>query len=558
MAPGIGCIDCSKQKKINKVSAQSRIDQDTDRVNQEVQTMERKTANICIFFLSLVLAAQVLIPASAETDTEAVNAFYASVLEDSLPILSGEPEVIGKLLIAVWEYGENVPRLSLDEANADGYHGIPADRLASCLADAQTLVLIYPTVRHPNPTQTNVDTTVCLVNLTRNARYESWTAGSKLKLSFSISSFGRTSGGSDISMDVDQAMASVLALKQAAAKSSVTASPTLSETDIEVINTLYQDVLQDRLTVLPGEPVPAGKLLIAVYDVGKEKPRLSPNEAVEDGYHGIPAVKLASGLSDAQTLILLYPTERSVRFRETLIGSTLCVIDLSQNARYETWWAGSQSQVTSQFSDSRKVSLDIDQAMASVLDKMEAASMRADEALYRQAEEHFAEGLYYTACQEFRKSLYGDWAERAAACILPWPENGEVWQNDPDRKEEMRVTIQVEHLSDDKACFVRLYREDEPVSGLFISGSGEASVDLSAGAYMFRIGFGSLWYGGRELFGKTGSYNALFWDETPVWDSPTIHTVELKAGFSHKITISLETVDDGGGIEPDTWENIVE
>jgi hypothetical protein len=101
MAPGIGCIDCSKQKKINKVSAQSRIDQDTDRVNQEVQTMKRKTANICIFFLSLVLAAQVLIPASAETDTEAVNAFYASVLEDSLPILSGEPEVIGKLLIAV-------------------------------------------------------------------------------------------------------------------------------------------------------------------------------------------------------------------------------------------------------------------------------------------------------------------------------------------------------------------------------------------------------------------------------------------------------------------------
>ena len=65
MAPGIGCIDCSKQKKINKVSAQSRIDQDTDRVNQEVQTMKRKTANICIFFLSLVLAAQVLIPASA-------------------------------------------------------------------------------------------------------------------------------------------------------------------------------------------------------------------------------------------------------------------------------------------------------------------------------------------------------------------------------------------------------------------------------------------------------------------------------------------------------------
>ena len=141
---------------------------------------------------------------------------------------------------------------------------------------------------------------------------------------------------------------------------------------------------------------------------------------------------------------------------------------------------------------------------------------------------------------------------------LPWPENGEVWQNDPDRKEELHLIIQVEHLPDDEACFVRLYRDGKPVSGLFISGSGEASVDLSAGAYMFRIGFGSLWYGGRELFGKTGSYNALFWDETPVWDSPTIHTVELKAGFSHKITISLESVDDGGGIEPDTWENIVE
>ena len=505
-----------------------------------------------LLILSLLCTAAAL----SETDLEAVQALYAAVQEDRLPILSGEPAAAGRLLIAVWEYGENVPHLSSDEADADGYHGIPADRLASGLADAQTLVLVYPTVWRPNPAQTNVDTTVCLVNLKRNAQYESWTAGTRPKLSFAISSFGKPGRTNEKYIDVDQAMASVLAVRQTAEDTSALPAPTLSETDIETISALYQDVLQDRLAVLPGEPVPAGKLLIAVYDVGKETPRLSPYEAAEDGYHGIPADRLATGLSDAQTLILLYPTERSVRFQETLIGNTLCVIDLSQNARYETWWAGSQSQVTSPFSGSRKISLDIDQAMASVLEKMEAAEARADEGLYRQAEQHFAEGLYYTASQEFRKSLFGDWAERAAACVLPWPENGEVWQNEPDRKEETQLTLKLEYLPEDKACFVRLYRDGEAVSGLFIAGAGEAfgeaSVDLSAGNYMFKAGFGNLWYGGRELFGKTGSY------ETLMWDNRQTETIEMKAGLAYTLTLSLKPVNDGGGSEPETWENIKE
>ena len=279
---------------------------------------------------------------------------------------------------------------------------------------------------------------------------------------------------------------------------------------------------------------------------------MSPYEAAEDGYHGIPADRLAAGLSDAQTLILLYPTERSFRPRETLIGNTLCVIDLSQNARYETWWAGSQSQFASLFSDSSKVSLDIDQAMASVLEKMETAEAREDEGLYRQAEQHFAEGLYYTASQEFRKSLFGDWAERAAACVLPWPENGEVWQNDPDRNNECRIIIKVSQ-EEDRAFFARLYRDGEAVSGLFIGGTGEASADLSAGVYTIRIGFGTTWYSGRELFGKPGIYQTLLLDDS--YQEP----IEIKAGYAFTLTISTEPVNDGGaGFEPETWENIIE
>ena len=86
-----------------------------------------------LLILSLLCTAAAL----SETDLEAVQALYAAVQEDRLPILSGEPAAAGRLLIAVWEYGENVPHLSSDEADADGYHGIPADRLASGLADAQ-------------------------------------------------------------------------------------------------------------------------------------------------------------------------------------------------------------------------------------------------------------------------------------------------------------------------------------------------------------------------------------------------------------------------------------
>ena len=66
-------------------------------------------------------------------------------------------------------------------------------------------------------------------------------------------------------------------------------------------------------------------------------------------------------------------------------------------------------------------------------------------------------------------------------------------------------------------------------------------------------GFGTTWYGGRELFGKPGIYQTLLLDDSYK------ESIEIKAGYAFTLTISTEPVNDGGaGFEPESWENIKE
>ena len=102
--------------------------------------------NVCMAILiALCLAA--LTPAMAESEVEAVNALYQQVLGGELPLLQGGAIPYGRVLIAVYELGNDVePKLSCEDMDEEGYHGIPKDRLASGLADAQTVILVYPRV----------------------------------------------------------------------------------------------------------------------------------------------------------------------------------------------------------------------------------------------------------------------------------------------------------------------------------------------------------------------------------------------------------------------------
>ena len=336
----------------------------------------------------------------------------------------------------------------------------------------------------------------------------------------------------------------------------------LAETDVEKVNAIYAAVKNKKMPVIPGQAVPYGKLLIAVYEDGAEKtPQLSSDKMDGTSYHGIPADMLASGFADAQTLILLYPTEVSLDL-DSYIYTTVCVVDLFSQVRYEPWAAGSKKKTDAPESSPTDgltiggpgdVSMDVDQAMESVLTCFDAIALAEDEELYRAAIQHFDEGLFYTASVEFRQSLWKDWYERRAACVQSWPENGEVWSNYHSPSEEVQITVRVKQ-PEDFGMFIRFYLEGEAYSGMFIGGEGRAKVNLPAGEYIMKAGTGNTWYGGREMFGKDGYY------ETFTFDEDGTETYELQTGYSYLLTIYVNQADGKssvGSVE-ETWENVRE
>ena len=142
-------------------------------------------------------------------------------------------------------------------------------------------------------------------------------------------------------------------------------------------------------------------------------------------------------------------------------------------------------------------------AAAMILALLTAVPASADEALYRQAEQHLEEGYYYTAREEFLQSQWEDWEERAAECILPWPENGEIWQNDPGLEKDVQLVLEVKQ-DEDSASFFRVFRDGLAVSELFVGGSGKIRLELAAGFYEIWMGKGTQWFGSAELFVGSG------------------------------------------------------
>ena len=177
----------------------------------------------------------------------------------------------------------------------------------------------------------------------------------------------------------------------------------------------------------------------------------------------------------------------------------------------------------------------------------------ADENLYRQAQMHFDEELYYTARREFLQSLWGDWNERAADCIRSWPENGTVWEKNLSSGRDTQLTIRV-NQPEDSAFFARLYLDGQACSGLFIGGTGEATASLPGGTYSIKAGSGGVWYGARELFGESAAYQSMTFDENGS------ETVELESGYAYTLEINVSVSSGGTGVgsEEESWENVVE
>ena len=165
----------------------------------------------------------------------------------------------------------------------------------------------------------------------------------------------------------------------------------------------------------------------------------------------------------------------------------------------------------------------------------------------------YDEGKYYSAKEAFEKSAYGDWEQRAAACVQPMPETSELF-HDPDMvSDRMILNFVVEEADANEGTYISVYTKDKRlVETVFIKGTGTVETKLPGGEYYVKDASGSEWYGEDEQFGPGGDYESMVFNEV---ESDPYLTV-LKEGYEWTITInSLGDTGRGVGFEEGSWDN---
>ena len=173
---------------------------------------------------------------------------------------------------------------------------------------------------------------------------------------------------------------------------------------------------------------------------------------------------------------------------------------------------------------------------------------------YDEAMAFFEEERYYSAWKAFTESKYEDWEDWAAKCPQPRPSTGEVWHDPSQWLRDMDLTIEVDQPQTTD-MFFRIYKAGELVSNVYISGPGKVTVELPGNAnYSIKDGLGSVWYGEKEAFGKSGTY------ETMTFDDYGSETVYLESGYSYTLSINVAENTDGSDVDSkyESWENFAE
>ncbi len=183
----------------------------------------------------------------------------------------------------------------------------------------------------------------------------------------------------------------------------------------------------------------------------------------------------------------------------------------------------------------------------------ETEANAGDEAEYERACTLFEEGRYYSARAAFENSGYGDWEERAAACVQPMPGTGVISRAENMASDEMELVFVVNAADESVGRFISVYTEDHVLAAeLFILGSGSAEVGLPGGRYYVKDASGTEWYGADEQFGPDGYYENMVFDEV---EGDRYLTV-LDAGYVWTITINTSTTaGQGVGSERTGWED---
>lgn len=163
-----------------------------------------------------------------------------------------------------------------------------------------------------------------------------------------------------------------------------------------------------------------------------------------------------------------------------------------------------------------------------------------NEELYNEAMALYNDEMYYSARQAFLMSGYPDADEWAEKCIQDWPSSGEIWHDRSQWLQDMELTIVV-NQPEGTGMLIRIYKDNAPVSYLFLDGSDSVTVRLPGnGYYEIRDGIGYDWYGMKEAFGREGSY------ETMIFDENGTEKVYLQSYYAYTLSINVSERTPGG------------
>ena len=173
-----------------------------------------------------------------------------------------------------------------------------------------------------------------------------------------------------------------------------------------------------------------------------------------------------------------------------------------------------------------------------------------DKSLYDKAYTLYQNKKYYNAYELFNKSEYGDWEKMAKKCVRRWPKNGQIWRDTTQWLQDTRLTFKVEQ-PEDSAIFIRIYKDNQPLSYVFIGGTDEISLMVPGnGKYMIKDGVGSKWFGETDTFGDIGAYETMTFGNN---DSDTIY---LNARMGYTITINIDdAIGEDIGSQDEIWQN---
>ncbi|MBQ6503327.1 MAG: hypothetical protein IJI57_05385 [Flexilinea sp.] len=187
---------------------------------------------------------------------------------------------------------------------------------------------------------------------------------------------------------------------------------------------------------------------------------------------------------------------------------------------------------------------------ASIMLQTKSYAQAGDKDLYDRANKLYQDKKYYKAHELFIESQYGNWEQMAKKCVRRWPKNGETWHDTTQWLRDTQVTFHVDQPKD-SAIFIRVYKDDSPVSYVFIGGSDEVTVGLPGnGKYTFKDGVGSEWYDTTDTFGADGAY------ETMTFGQYEDDFIYMEARHEYTILINVEdAIGEEIGSSEETWEN---